>query len=138
MKKATTYIGIALLGSIMMSFSGTPDCKTNCEPLPIDEIIYIEPQEDLELDFDTEEYLPEDFNAYEGMGTDLTDIVFIEEEEEIDLGFDPKAYLPIGFDAYKGMEIDLETVEYIEEDEDVELEFNVQHFLPEDFDAYSS
>lgn len=137
MKNATTYLGLALLGSILMSFTGKPDCKTNCEPLAIDNITYIEPTEDLELDFDTAQYLPEGFNAYKGMEADLTTIVFIENEEEINLGFNSAKYLPIGFDAYEGMVIALDKIEYIEEEEEVELDFNVQNYLPKNFNAYS-
>ena len=137
MKKATTYLGILFLGTALMSFSGTPDCKTNCEPLPIDDITYIEPTEDVELDFDTTQYLPEGFDAYKGMDADVSDVVFIEKEEEIDLGFNTAAYLPIDFDAFKGMELDLAEVIYIEEEEVIELDFNVQNYLPENFNAYS-
>ncbi len=137
MKNATTYLGIALLGTLLMSFSRTPDCKTNCEELAIDEITYIEPTEDVELDFDTAQYLPEGFNAYKGMDTDVSDIVFIEKDEEINLGFNTAKYLPIGFDAYQGMEIDLDEVIYIEEEEEVELDFNVEAYLPTGFNANS-
>ena len=137
MKKVTTYLSIGFLASIMMSFSGTPDCKTNCEPLPIDDITYIEPTEDVELDFDTAQYLPEGFDAYKGMGADVTNILFIENEEEINLGFNTAMYLPIGFDAFTGMEIDLDTIQYIEEEEAFELDFNVQNYLPENFNAFS-
>ncbi len=137
MKNVTTYLGIAFLGTLLMSFSGKPDCKTNCEPLPIDDITYIEATEDFELDFDTAQYLPEGFNAYEGMGADLTDIVFIENEEEIELEINTAKYLPIGFDAYEGMIIDLDDIRYIQEEEEVELDFNVQNYLPNNFNAYS-
>src|SRR5665811_1065571 len=137
MKKATTYLGILFLGTALMSFSGTPACKTNYEPLPIDDITYIEPTEDVELDFDTTQYLPEGFDAYKGMDADVSDVVFIEKEEEIDLGFNTAAYLPIDFDAFKGMELDLAEVIYIEEEEVIELDFNVQNYLPENFNAYS-
>lgn len=137
MKKATTYLGIVFLGSILMSFSGKPDCKTNCEQLPIEDITYIEPTDDVELGFDTSEYLPKGFDAYKGMDTDVEEIVFIEKEEEIDLGFNTAKYLPIGFDAYSGMEIDLNEVIYIEEEEAIELDFNVLNYLPKNFNAYS-
>jgi len=137
MKNATTYFGIALLGTLLMSFTATPQCKTNCETLPFEEITFIEPTEDVELDFDTAQYLPEGFDAYKGMDSDVSEVVFIEKEEEIDLGFNTAAYLPIGFDAYKGMEIDLDEVIYIEEEEDIKLDFNVQNYLPENFNAYS-
>ncbi len=138
MKNATTYLGFALLGSMLISFTGKPDCKTNCELLALDDITYIEPTDDFELDFDTAQYLPEGFNAYKGMGEDLTNIVFIESEEEINLGFNSAKYLPIGFDAYEGMVIDLNEINYIEEEEEVTLDFNVRNYLPENFNAYSS
>lgn len=137
MKNNIKYLGVALLGTLLMSFSGKPDCKTNCEPLPIDEITYIEVTEDFELDFDTEQYLPEGFNPYDGMHADLSGVDFIETEQEIDLGFNTAKYLPIGFDAYKGMEIDLGEVIYIEEEEEIELDFNAQNYLPNNFNAYS-
>lgn len=137
MKKATTYLGILFLGTGLMSFSPSPDCKTNCEPLPIDDITYIEQTEDVELGFDTTAYLPEGFDAYKGMGPDISKVVFIEKEEEIDLGFNTATYLPIDFDAYKGMELNLDEVIYIEEEEAIELDFNTQNYLPENFNAYS-
>lgn len=138
MKNITTYLGLALLGSILMSFTGKRDCKTNCEPIAIDDITYIEATDDFELDFDTAQYLPEGFNAYKGMGADLTNIVYIENEEEINLGFNSAKYLPIGFDAYEGMVIDLDEIKYLEEEEEVTLDFNVQNYLPANFSAYSS
>ncbi len=133
MKNASTILGIALMGTLLMSFTGSPGCKTDCEVLAIDEITYIEPTEEVELDFDTAKYLPEGFDAYQGMGPNLEEIAFIEPTEDIDLGFDTARYLPIGFDAYKGMEIDLNDIEYIEEE--VELDLNVQSYLPGNFNA---
>lgn len=137
MKNTTTILGLSLLGTLMMSFSGTPQCKTNCEPLVMDDITYIESTDDFELDFDTAQYLPEGFNAYKGMGADVSDIVFIEDEEEVQLAFDSATYLPLDFDAYEGMALDLDTIEYIEEEEDVELGFDVQNYLPTDFNVSS-
>lgn len=137
MKKASTYLGILFLGTALMSFSDTPDCKTNCERLPIDGIIYIEPTEDVELDFDTTQYLPDGFDAYKGMDANLSEVVFIEKEEEIDLGFNTMAYLPTDFNAYKGMELNLDEVIFIEEEEAIELDFNVQNYLPKNFNAYA-
>jgi len=137
MKNTTTILGMALLGTLFMSFNASPQCKTNCEPLPIDDITYIEATEEVELDFDTDQYLPEGFDAYKGMGADLSDIVFIEDDNEVDLGFDSAKYLPIGFDAYEGMALNLDTIEYIEEEEDVELDFDVKNYLPSNFSASS-
>lgn len=137
MRNATTYISLAFLGTLLMSFSGTPECKTNCEPLAMDNVTYIEPTEDIELGFDTAQYLPEGFDAYRGMGADLSDVVFVQNEQEIDLGFNTAQYLPIGFDAYEGMVFNLNEIEYIEEEEEVEIDFNIQKYLPENFDASS-
>lgn len=137
MRKVTNFLAIALLGTTMMSFAATPDCKTNCEEQVIDGITYIEPTEEVQLDFDTAKYLPEGFDAYKGMGPNLDEVVFIEPEEEIEFDFNPARYLPIGFDAYEGMIIDIDQVEYIEEEEEIELDFNSDAYLPADFEASS-
>ncbi|HDZ14404.1 hypothetical protein LCGC14_0673150 [marine sediment metagenome] len=136
MRKATTYISLTALVTLLMSFSGKPECETNCEASAMQNVTYIEPTEDIELNFDTAQYLPEGFDAYKGMGTDVSDIALVQNDQEVDLGFNTAKYLPIGFDAYKGMVIDLNDVEYIE-DEEVELDFNVQKYLPKNFDAAS-
>jgi hypothetical protein len=68
--------------------------------LDASEIVVLEVEEEVDLGFDTAEYLPLGFNAYEGMELDVEDIVILEEEEEVDLGFDVAPYLPENFDAY--------------------------------------
>jgi hypothetical protein len=56
--------------------------------------------EDIDLGFDTKQYLPEDFNPYAVGELNLDEIIYIEEEEEaIELGFDPSMYLPQDFNA---------------------------------------
>ena len=72
------------------------------EPIAIQDIeVYELVEED---DFDTAEYLPENFNATKGMyDIDWSTVELYELEEELDLGFDTRDYLPEGFDPYKGM-----------------------------------
>ena len=64
-----------------------------------------EVEEEVDLGFDTKDYLPVNFNALKGGKHDLdwNSIELIELEEEVDLGFDTKNYLPFGFDAKSGM-----------------------------------
>ena len=105
--------------------------------LNLDEIIYIEEEVPVELGFNTEDYLPEDFNPYEQY-VDLNSIEFIEEEEEEtwDLGFDASVYLPDNFNPY-AIPGDVMNIDYIEEGEDeVDLGFDTAKYLPEDFDPY--
>lgn len=137
MKKATTILGIAVLGSIFMSFTGTPQCETECKNVQVNDITFIEIEEEIDLGFDTAHYLPEGFNPYSGMGPNLEEIIFIETEEEIDLGFETAQYLPEGFNAHEGMALDLNEIEYIEEEEEIILDFDVQAYLPASFNALS-
>lgn len=84
---------------------GTP---TNGEDIvSIASIEVYEIEEEVVLDFDTADYLPEDFNANAGMeDINWDEIELFELEEEIDLGFDTKDYLPKNFNPYRGMDCD--------------------------------
>ena len=62
------------------------------------EVINVE--EEVNLGFDTFEYLPLDFNAYAGVNLSEEDFEIFENQEEVDLGFDTAAYLPANFNAY--------------------------------------
>ncbi len=137
MKKATTVLSVLFFGATLMSFQGNPECKTECENLQIEDITFIEVEEEIDLGFDTAQYLPAGFDPYAGMELDLNSLTFIEEEEEINLGFNTAAYLPIGFNAYDGMELDLDDIVYIEDEEEIDLGFNVSDYLPENFNAFS-
>jgi hypothetical protein len=102
----------------------------------LNEIVFLEEEEQVDLGFDVAEYLPADFDPYASTEPALDDIAFIEEDEEIDLGFDTAVYLPIGFDAFAGPDPDLRDIVFIE-DEDPELGFDTQPYLPENFDPYA-
>ena len=74
------------------------------EEVSIDSIALYEVEEEVDLGFDTSEYLPENFDPREGMDDiDWSTIDLYEVEEEDDFDFNTKDFLPEGFDPYKGM-----------------------------------
>ena len=98
----------------------------------LSEIEFIE-EEDLELGFDTKDYLPEGFSPYE-VYFDLNSVAFVEDHQELDLGFDTSVYLPNGFDPYQDSKA-VSSLNFIEE-EDVDLGFDTMNYLPEGFSPY--
>lgn len=65
----------------------------------ISQLVFIEIEE-IELGFDSDFYLPENFDAYKGMYIDIDEIVVLEKEEALELGFKTDKYLPKGFNPY--------------------------------------
>ena len=103
--------------------------------ITLDEIVYIEEETEIDLGFDTAEYLPEDFDPNEQY-VDLNSIEFIEEGEIADLGFDTTAYLPKDFNPYAAP-VDIMNIDYIEEGEDIiDLGFDTKAYLPDGFDPH--
>lgn len=172
MKKTSILLGIGALSIVLFSFVKKDNCEKpekneqtahhtrgmdrhygenlmdnqHPELMNLKEITFLEPEEEIDLGFDTKYYLPLGFNAYEGMELKLEDIVYIEQEEDVDLGFDTADYLPINFDAHTTSEINLErTMGYIDlddilflvEEEEIDLGFDAQAYLPDNFDPYS-
>ena len=86
------------------------------ESIEINSIEVIEIEEEVELGFDTANYLPKDFNALKGMhDLDWASIELIEIEDEVELCFDTANYLPKDFNALKGMnDLDWASIELIE------------------------
>ncbi|MCF6295791.1 MAG: hypothetical protein L3J25_08890 [Flavobacteriaceae bacterium] len=85
--------------------------RLNNQYLEIDSIEVIELEEEVNFDFDTTDYLPENFNALKGKDDlDWSTIELIELEEEVEFDFNPKDYLPKNFDANKGLEAKIEVV----------------------------
>lgn len=95
-------------------------------------VTYIEEDADFELDFDTADYLPEDFDPYTSF-VDLDSIIFM--EEEVMDGFVSKEHLPADFNAYASPS-DIESINYIDENDVVEMNFDTKRHLPKGFDAY--
>ena len=97
-----------------------------------------EKEEEVNLGFNTKDYLPIGFNPYKGLNDlDLSTIELYEIEEEVNLGFNTKDYLPIGFNPYKGLnDLDLSSIELIEIEEEIELGFDTKCYLPLNFNPY--
>jgi len=88
-------------------------CKTK-EFCLLDSIVYLEEEEDIDLGFDTADYLPEDFNPYT-FYFDLNSVVFLENEIE----FISSEYLPEDFNPY-APPVDFMDISYIDPDDLVE------------------
>lgn len=110
---------------------------SNFEVLNLNELNYVDLTEEaeVELGFNTADYLPEGFNPYE-VYFDINSVDYIE-AEAAELPFDTAAYLPENFDPYTAV-VDINGLNYIEEDElqPVDLGFNTAEFLPEGFSPY--
>ena len=104
-------------------------------PLSLEDIDFIELDGELELDFDTELYLPVGFNPYKE-GFDLNQIPF-EDLSELGEEFEIKSNLPADFDAYAIGDV-MTSVNYIEEVEEIELGFDTSAYLPEGFSPYKA
>ena len=129
---------IELAETIIWSESIVLDSDTECKEnanLDLNEIVYIEEEPQIELGFDTAEYLPEGFDPYK-LYVDLNAVEYVEEQEEIELGFNVADYLPANFDPYADP-LDIESINYMEEEEQIELGFDTAAYLPANFDPYS-
>ena len=98
----------------------------------LSEIEFIE-EEDLELGFNTKDYLPDNFDPHK-FYFDVNSVDFVEEEQELSLGFETSAYLPNGFDPYTDS-LTISSINFIEE-EDIDLGFDTKDYLPEGFSPY--
>ncbi len=108
------------------------------ENFDINSIEVIELEEDVELDFNPKDYLPENFNALKGKyDLDWNTIELVELDEEVEFNFNPEDYLPKGFNALKGKhDLDWNTIELVELEEEVEFNFNPKDYLPNNFNPY--
>jgi len=121
-----------LLGLLFANGVFAADPKTEKDELIINSVIYIEDSVDLDLGFNTADYLPEDFNPYE-VYVDLASIAFIEDNAVIKVN--SKKYLPKKFNAY-AYPTDVEGFNYIDENDEIVLGFDTKKYLPEGFDPY--
>ncbi len=137
MKKASTLLSLLFLGATLVSFKGFPQCKTISNEPILNDITLVEIEEEIELGFDTAQYLPEGFNPYAGMKTVLDKLTLVNVEEYIDLDFDTTEYLPENFNPYKGMIFAIDDIVVIEQEEEFTLDFDVQNYLPKRFNALS-
>ncbi|MGB5435942.1 MAG: hypothetical protein WBM98_08625 [Maribacter sp.] len=160
MKKVKLLFGIVILSTFIVSFTGSDKCdntennesliitdlypqfeenlilQAQTENVKFEELLYIEDEEIVNLGFDTADYLPYDFNPYQGMIFDLEDIIYVEEEEEIELNFNTSTYLPKNFNAYSNEALNVEDVMYIESEDEIDLGFDTADYLPKGFNPF--
>ncbi|MEM9648793.1 MAG: hypothetical protein AAF969_09940 [Bacteroidota bacterium] len=126
---------LLLYGCVLLSSAAIANQKHYNAPLTdLNEIVFIE-DEDLDLGFDTADYLPKDFDPHK-VYVDLMSIPYIEEEKDCVLKFDSAQYLPEGFDAYSDV-VGIPSINYIEDDR-IDLGFDTSEYLPEGFDPYEA
>ena len=126
--KVSTLVLIAMTN---VALANTAHKNLNID---LDSITYLEEEEDTALNFDTEAFLPADFNPYAAPANFQHNSYIAEEQKSIDLGFDPEAYLPEGFNPYSFF-FDIHSIEYIDENDLFELDFDTKQYLPSSFNA---
>lgn len=106
------------------------------EPVKVEDIYVYEIEEEVNIDFDTTQYLPNDFNALKGVGDlDWNTIELAELEEVVVMDFDTKQYLPKEFNSLKGLyDLDWSTIELIEVEEEVDINLNSYPFTMDNND----
>ncbi|MEX0291118.1 MAG: hypothetical protein AB3N14_18590 [Flavobacteriaceae bacterium] len=102
--------------------------------LNLNDIVFLEFEEPIDLGFDPADYLPENFDPYK-VYFDLNKVTYIDDVKEVQFSFNTMDYLPTDFDPYSVPE-DINAISYIEEDEDLDLGFDTAAYLPEGFNPY--
>ena len=102
------------------------------EALDLNKIVFLESEEQIDLGFDTADYLPEDFNPNE-VYVDLNKVTYMEFDEDTLLELNIADYLPEDFNAY-AIPADIRSISYIKEEP--VLNFDTTAYLPEGFDPY--
>lgn len=75
------------------------DPKSEKDDFIIKSIVLIEEEIEIDLGFDTADYLPEGFDPY-AYPLHVDGINHIDENDTVELGFDTVDYLPEGFDPF--------------------------------------
>ena len=125
--------GMVLLGGTPAQMEKANLNNNDIGELNLDDVVYIEEEQEIELGFDTADYLPEGFDPCE-VYFDLSSVEYIEAGQDFELGFDTGSYLPKGFDPYADPS-GISGINYMEEEE-IELDFDTADYLPENFDSY--
>ena len=98
--KYRKYIIIAFIAALLAPLFSAKAVNTNkLDSIIIENVVFEEQPEILEFEFDTEQYLPDGFNAYQNQ-TAVETIQFME-DDSVELGFDTATYLPANFDPFK-------------------------------------
>lgn len=106
--------------------------KVEIDEFDINTVVFVEEELNLELGFDTADWLPENFDPYKSY-IDLNNIDFIEEE------FVHKKKLarrlPKNFDPY-ALPTHALSFNYIDENDEIKIDFDPAQYLPVGFDPY--
>lgn len=125
----------------------TPNCdktsaeneKTTCTPeiMPIvpdyemrEDYNALQQEEDTPFEFDSLNYLPENFNAYDEDEYVLTQYGLLNTEADVVFEFDTSNYLPEDFNAYDQDEYILTQHELLNTEADAPFEFDTSDYLP--------
>ena len=104
----------------------------DCDDFDLNTVTYIEEENEFDLGFNSEDYLPLDFDPHK-IYVDLETINYMEEEE---LNYDFSANLPADFNAYAYPSY-FRTIDYIDPTDEISLDFDSATYLPEGFDPYT-
>lgn len=109
------------------------DCKSDKDELDINCIIYIEDEPEIDLGFDTADYLPDGFDPHK-FYFDINGLPYIELDPMEE--FNTEKYLPTGFNAYAYPK-DIQSMNYIDPNDVIALKIDTKKYLPKGFDAYA-
>src|SRR5690606_35026426 len=99
----------------------------------LNEIVFLEEEPEINLGFDPQDYLPEDFDPTKRY-FDFDSFEFLSNDLEMELGFDSWNYLPEGFDPYTTV-VGIQGINFMEDDR-VDLGFDPREYLPDGFSPY--
>jgi hypothetical protein len=102
MNKREVTLSISL-GIIAANAVFATDPKTDKKPFDINSITLFEEEAEIELGFNTFEYLPEGFDPF-AYPQHVDGFNYVDEKDTLELDFDTSKYLPEGFDAFKKVE----------------------------------
>lgn len=99
--KYKKYISTPFLAILLLPLLNAKPVTFVVDEVDVNSINFIKETQQIELDFDTNKYLPQNFNPYQEV-IPVNEINFME-EENIDLGFDTSKFLPEDFNPYKNI-----------------------------------
>ncbi len=118
---------------VALSLNAFANVKDNgIDDLDLKSIVYIEEEAEVDLGFNTADYLPENFDPYR-FYIDLGSLPFIEEEASLDEAV--SRHLPRNFNPYSHPS-DFRAVSYIDPADMEQLDFDSRKHLPEGFQPY--
>lgn len=99
----------------------------------INSIEYIEEEVEIDLGFNTADYLPESFNP-NTFYFDVNSVVYVNDTLNEEENF--SKHLPLGFDAYS-YPTDVQSINYIDTNDTIILDIDTNTYLPENFNAFA-